>query len=227
MGGNKMKKTIKIFGIGAAILLVLLATAPVVYGESIETTTSKLSEVNKIKEAIENLNIKDLDIEELDNVDITSLKELIISESVEICENPELIRDSLSEIRSIVGSEALETLYVVEDDDSDAPWYGPTDTVPVDIWSLAHFLVGLILGILGLSLPVTLVLLIIWEIIEPYICEWLGLPYDEIPINILMDIIIGLLGWLIGQLLGVSFLVSLFSQVETTTTSTASSQVLI
>src|SRR5262249_17258384 len=57
------------------------------------------------------------------------------------------------------------------------------DVDPIDAWSLVHFLSGALLGAICLDFATTLMLLILWEIIEPKI--WPG--WHESPINQVTD----------------------------------------
>lgn len=73
----------------------------------------------------------------------------------------------------------------------------------IDAWSVIHFLtgwiIGIILNILGFDFwsgfPVALILLILWEFIEPKI--WPG--WDETKKNQILDVIIGMLGYSLGK----------------------------
>ncbi len=71
------------------------------------------------------------------------------------------------------------------------------DRDPVDWSSLVHFLSGAVFGALCFSFKWTLILLILWEVIEPWI--WEG--WNESPINIVMDVIIGMLGWMVASII--------------------------
>lgn len=76
-----------------------------------------------------------------------------------------------------------------------------TDKDPIDWWSLVHFLSGFGLGCIGLDFFTTLLILILWEIIEPTLWEWLTGDFDETLENQIMDVIIGMLGWYLARLL--------------------------
>ena len=80
---------------------------------------------------------------------------------------------------------------------------GKREEAPIDLWSIVHFLSGFLLGILlnllGFSVLtgfiIAAIILILWEIIEPKI--WSG--WNESWKNIIADIIIGLLGFLVAK----------------------------
>lgn len=69
------------------------------------------------------------------------------------------------------------------------------DEDPIDAWTLVHFLSGAALGAICLDFKKTLILLILWEIIEPFI--WEG--WHESPINQIVDVIAGMLGWYLAK----------------------------
>lgn len=69
------------------------------------------------------------------------------------------------------------------------------DRDPIDGWTLVHFLSGAFLGAVCLDFWITLRLLILWEIIEPHI--WPG--WNESLINQIVDVIAGMLGWLLAK----------------------------
>lgn len=100
-----------------------------------------------------------------------------------------LYRDSLvAQVQALGGSGALA--------EAVAAALAEPDQDPVDGWTLVHFASGFGLGFLGLDFGTTLSILILWEIIEPHI--WPG--WNESPENQVVDVIAGMLGWALAQL---------------------------
>ncbi len=65
----------------------------------------------------------------------------------------------------------------------------------VDWWSIVHVLSGLLLGLLNVSLLKTVVVLVLWEVVE-------GLAGVKEPrTNRIADVLIGLLGWFLAKLI--------------------------
>ncbi len=65
----------------------------------------------------------------------------------------------------------------------------------VDWWSIVHVLSGILLGILNVSLLKTVVVLVLWEVVE-------GLAGVKEPrTNRIADVFIGLLGWFLAKLI--------------------------
>jgi NADH:ubiquinone oxidoreductase subunit 6 (subunit J) len=64
----------------------------------------------------------------------------------------------------------------------------------VDWWSIVHVLSGILLGLLSVSLLKTVVVLVLWEVVE-------GLAGVKEPrTNRIADVLIGLLGWFLATL---------------------------
>lgn len=107
-----------------------------------------------------------------------------------------LIRETWREHRPLVGqmlrdlaSPLMPAKAPPRRDDDDEP------DPPLDWWSIVHFCSGLLLGLICFDFETTLLLLIWWEIIEPHI--WPG--WNESPENQIVDIIVGMLGWILGK----------------------------
>lgn len=98
-----------------------------------------------------------------------------------------ILADALEDGSSGATAASLEALAAALEADQD----------PVDGWTLVHFGSGALLGALGFDFHTTLKLLILWEIIEPHI--WPG--WNESPENQVVDVIAGMLGWFVVQLL--------------------------
>ncbi len=65
----------------------------------------------------------------------------------------------------------------------------------VDWWSIVHVLSGVLLGLLSVSLLKTVVVLVLWEVVE-------GLAGVKEPrTNRIADVLIGLLGWFLAKLI--------------------------
>lgn len=65
----------------------------------------------------------------------------------------------------------------------------------VDWWSIVHVLSGILLGLLSVSLLKTVVVLVLWEVVE-------GLAGVKEPrTNRIADVLIGLLGWFLAKLI--------------------------
>ena len=65
----------------------------------------------------------------------------------------------------------------------------------VDWWSIVHVLSGVLLGLLSVSLLMTVVVLVLWEVVE-------GLAGVREPrTNRIADVLIGLLGWFLATLI--------------------------
>lgn len=76
----------------------------------------------------------------------------------------------------------------------------------IDLWSIVHFLSGVLIGLLCFRWWTALALLTLWEIIEPtiYFILWaLGLAerpeFPEVPTNSVTDIIVGFAGYLFAR----------------------------
>jgi hypothetical protein len=76
----------------------------------------------------------------------------------------------------------------------------------LDRWSIGHFMLGLYLGFSMRSLLWVALFLIFWEFYEVLLRP----DVKEDKLNMLCDILIGLLGSIIGQLLFLWFPVTLF-----------------
>lgn len=96
-----------------------------------------------------------------------------------------ILADALENSSSALSAASLEAVVQAVEEDQD----------PVDGWTLVHFTSGAILGALGFDFDTTLVLLILWEIVEPHI--WPG--WNESIENQIVDVIAGMLGWFVMQ----------------------------
>lgn len=96
-----------------------------------------------------------------------------------------ILADALENSSSALSAASLDAVVQAVEEDQD----------PVDGWTLVHFTSGAILGALGVPFIPTLVILIGWEIIEPYI--WPG--WNESIENQIVDVIAGMLGWFLMQ----------------------------
>ena len=71
-----------------------------------------------------------------------------------------------------------------------------------DEWTITHSLVGFFSGLLGVPSSVWILTTIGWEVVEPHL---VGTPlvetYNETPANSITDIIVGVIGNIIGNLL--------------------------
>ena len=65
----------------------------------------------------------------------------------------------------------------------------------VDWWSIVHVLSGVLLGLLSVSLLVTAVVLVLWEVVEALA------GVKEPRTNRIADVLIGLLGWFLAKLI--------------------------
>ena len=80
---------------------------------------------------------------------------------------------------------------------------------PFDIWSIAHFVVGLLfVAFVPIDIVVFTFVIVGWEVAEVYLKKLGGLFYSfvprnlvtlDTPINKMSDILFGLAGWLIGH----------------------------
>jgi len=71
-----------------------------------------------------------------------------------------------------------------------------TNKTVIDEWSIIHFITGFILARLKVNIIIIGIVVIIFEIIEPYFPKLHG---NESHINVVSDCIIGFIGALIGR----------------------------
>ncbi|MHA1960762.1 MAG: hypothetical protein ACW99U_11050 [Candidatus Thorarchaeota archaeon] len=72
----------------------------------------------------------------------------------------------------------------------------------VNIYTIAHFLTGLMVGFLGVSAKYAVVIVVLWEVIEQGVLVPLRVTWPpELLLDSIVDIILGLFGYLIGRLI--------------------------
>ena len=63
----------------------------------------------------------------------------------------------------------------------------------VDLWTIPHFVIGALFGLLGIDLAWTTALLVWWELVE------VACRVDEYPTNRVTDVVISIVGWAVAQ----------------------------
>ena len=72
----------------------------------------------------------------------------------------------------------------------------------IDGWTIIHFLVGLLSGAIGIKSPDWTMVAISWEMVEPFLVNTpIAEGYDETPANITCDIVVGIAGNAVGNLI--------------------------